>query len=193
MPGPFVHLAAMQQCSELLWKYAGISVKPGSRYENMRADIELESHGYSCEINKGSIIEKVQYFSEILSGLREVDAKLFTHVCRLIVHLCTDSFSIGQISSELWGFKDDWIDVCSDFVINKKKFDDFKIYGSGSIAENQLVIMNTVYRTYKSKTKKWNFFFSKDLVSMVRSEVKFGAEFGYHWICSGLNNSNNYR
>jgi hypothetical protein len=194
MPGPFVHQASMENCSELL-SQIGINVNPGNLVDNMRADLDLDSHGYSFEINSGTILEKI---SDIADEIKQVyitnnksfpDYDWFQYKCRLICHLCTDSFSIGQISNELWGSKDDKIDACSEFVIDKKKYvvfrNDFNY--TLSLSANHISTMRNVYDTYKSKAKKWNFCISKDLVNMVRNAVKYGGEFGYSWINWAVN------
>jgi hypothetical protein len=179
--GPLVHLAAMQQCSDLL-EQAGIYVDAGNIIDNMRADKELDSHGYSFESNTGSILNKIVLLSSQLSVL---DKSRFDHTCRLICHLCVDSFSVGQISGELWGKYDNRIDAAGELVYDKKKYPAFRI-SFGDPATYQKNYMQDVYKKYKGNAKKLRFLVSSDLTEMVRNAVKLGAEFAYNWITISL-------
>ncbi len=181
MPGPIVHTAAMQQCSKLLAQ-SGIKVRPGWWIANMMADKDLPSHGYSFESGTGTILDQIKAISGILKPLRLISPVYFEHACRLICHLCVDSFSIGQISRDRWGKVDNRIDFFSEFVCGKK------LYGITTTlhAYSHIKMMKQVYRDYIEDSRCWDFLFSHSLVLMTRRCVQFGAEYAYYWIMKGL-------
>jgi hypothetical protein len=184
MPGPMVHTAAMQQCSKLLAK-SGVNVKPGWWIANMLADKDLSSHGYSFETGTGTILEQIKAISAILKPLRSISPVYFEHACRLICHLCVDSFSIGQLSRDRWGKIDNRIDFMSEFVWSKKKY---KVGTNFFVDRNEyhLEYMKTCYKWFMPNSNKIRFLMSNEHRSMVRYSVKWGAEFAYNWIMRGI-------
>jgi len=178
--GPLVHTAAMQQCAKLL-RADGINVKPGGWIANMQADTDLPSHGYSFETGTGTILQQIEKLASELKGLTPDE---LTYKCQLICHLCVDSFSVGQLSSELWGKYDNRMDIAGEFVGGKKK------YGGSYYLNNHINTMARIYLDYKEASKSFRFLFSGQFKHMVRQCVYLGAIYAYTYITEGLKNDN---
>jgi len=179
MPGLIVHATAMQQCAKLL---GGVGVKV-SPWGNMGPDIKGPSHGYSFETGTGTILSRIESLAVSLKTCKNVGP-----VCRDICHLCTDSFRVGQISSELWGKYDDRIDFMGEFVLHKKKYTPraVRYLDKDLLISDHMATMKGIYKAFKTPAKELKFLWSKKLAILVRYEVRNGAEFAFSWIDWGI-------
>ena len=109
MSGPFMHVAAMEQCQGLILQL-GLGVDVGSKISNMLPDTH-GSHGWNFPSGGGDIIDRMieQYrtIKEILQEAAENYDKLnkddLSRAVQYLCHYTEDAHTIGQISSEFWG------------------------------------------------------------------------------------------
>jgi len=183
MPGPLVHKAAMENLYVLLIDEK-IPVIVGSYFANIKTDLEMNSHGYSMELNTGSIFEKlIKLHNAVLLGDiydGEWLSKIFRHIC----HLCTDSMSIGQISDQTWGKFDNRFDFFGEFVKDKRKLGCMKInipFETEFIKYTQLETMQIVYDLNINICKKWDYCLSHNFRKMIRMSVFMGSYYAFLW------------
>ena len=185
MSGPFMHVAAMEQCQGLILQL-GLGVDVGSKISNMLPDTH-GSHGWNFPSGGGDIIDRMieQYrtIKEILQEAAENYDKLnkddLSRAVQYLCHYTEDAHTIGQISSEFWGKYDNRIDAATECCWNKKAYSvQFRNYDTLDNLKTALLIsMRSVYDKHRGKAKKWYYPFSGQCRDMARNAVKCGAEF----------------
>jgi hypothetical protein len=164
----------------------------GNKVDVCEPDI-LGYHGYDFVSNSGSIVGlQEEYCDKIRTDFRncnrdisKLNIAVFSKNVRFLCHYATDAHTIGQISSEFWGSRgDDKFDAVCEFIPNKKAYSvTLRTYvNKDQIISAEMASMRSVYNTYRSKAKKWNFIFSGDIVNMARNAVRCGAEFSASWV-----------
>jgi len=102
-----LHSKILNNVSGLVKENLGVKLQTGWEYA-MFPDLALGSHGYDVNTGNGSIVK------EIMCCANPIYSNIVFNQSNM-VHYIADALSIGQISSDFWGFKDNMIDFKMEF------------------------------------------------------------------------------
>jgi len=200
MPLPLIHQAAMEQTCKLLKSIHGIELDPGNWLDNIKPDRIGLSHGFNYANNTGNIFDLVsEHYMSMMYGGIDVDN------VRFLVHYIADALTVGQMHEDLWGKKDNLMDVRGELIKDKKKDIMFDIYCNnpkkffstwGNMVFDELFplwkkeILNS-YLIYKPKTDSIiRFLFSNSIKQMYRNAVNVTAVYSVAFIDSTMGAGN---
>lgn len=125
--GPLGHKSA----TDLLFRTIGTTKMPGvlmlrpTILESLGPDITKESHAYDVDRMEGSLDDRIRDTMASLRYWREQsshDTTALTQLVADLTHYCVDACTVGQVCRDLWGRRDDYIDLVCDLVTDKARF-----------------------------------------------------------------------
>lgn len=185
MPFITIHKTAMKQTSKLIKKELDIDVPCGNYLNNIAIDrLGKANHGYDIINNEGILTIHIKLtYDKILNYLKHnvpVPAQDIIDLC----HLITDGMTIGQIRPDLWGKRDNIIDLFGELTPKKDIFDNFILdfWEYKEFEKMYMKKMKFVYMKHKNLNLiKWNgllkYCASGLRASMYRYAVRWGCNF----------------
>jgi hypothetical protein len=112
------------------------------------------SHGWDVDAGKGQLIDKL---SEAVLAMEAWNGNVDQLEAAVadISHLCLDACTIGQVCPELWGIRDDMIDLASEFVLNKQRNAIFPVSFKTEIGGFEAVRQEIGYTAAKYRRNHW--------------------------------------
>ena len=200
MPGPFVHKVSLKIVKDMLQPIMnnGLDLHidiPLNPLYYLKPDREGGSHGADVKKDNYMIMDMIEdcyvnlrnqfiKFDEI----GEFNNEEFQENVLYLNHYLCDSMTVNQISgNDFWGMKDNLIDVASEMVWNKKKYqtrpllEHYKNYDDLYKLAKQRII--DTYTRYHDDALKWTsswyryvpFYLSRHVTEMIRRAVTYSA------------------
>ncbi len=195
MPGPFVHRASMQVVRDILKPIMTINIPRFNMLyylEPDRGDYS-PSHGADVKKEKYWIMDMIdRYYFNIKAHFgvygEDFNNKDFQNYVLYLNHYLCDSMTVNQISgNDFWGRKDDLIDLASEMVTDKRKYqtrpfleyyknyDDLHKLMKQRITDTYVVYHKDALKWMNSWYKYIPFYLSGHVTHMIRRAVTYAA------------------
>ena len=200
MPGPFVHKASLEIVKDMLKSIRDDKLDlhidtPLNLLYYLKPDREGQSHGADVKKDYYGIldmIEKEYLRIRTMFNYKHFNISFlnneFQEAILYLNHYLCDSMTVNQISgNDFWGRKDDLIDVASEMVWDKKKYQtrpSFKYYEKyDDLYKVAKYRITDTYKNYHDDALKWTnswykyipFYLSRKVTNMIHRAVTYSA------------------